>query len=369
MFAGAFAGKTAFITGHTGFKGAWLALWLERLGARVVGYSLPPPTTPSLFQACGLAGRLEHIEADVRDRERLRQAITRSRPDFIFHLAAHTLVRESYANPLATYEVNLMGTLSLLEAVRGLSHPCAVVIISTDKCYENREWPYGYRETDALGGHDPYSASKAAMEIAVASYRRAYFPPSPSDAHGVGLATARAGNVIGGGDWAKDRLVPDAMRALSQGEPLILRNPAAVRPWQHVLEPLSGYLWLAARLAAAGAAFASGWNFGPPVTDTYTVAELADALVKAWGAGDWQASEIANAPHEAGRLLLAIDKARSQLGWQPVWDFHSAVERAVAWYRAFYAEPADDRMACDLCLADLDNYERAAAAKGLRWTV
>lgn len=367
MFAGAFTGKTVFITGHTGFKGAWLAIWLERLGARVVGYALRPPTSPSLFEACGLAGRLDHIEADIRDAERMAQAIGSSKPDYIFHLAACPLVRESYANPLAAYDTNVMGTLALLDAVRRNAHPCVMVVVSTDKCYENREWAYGYREVDRLGGHDPYSASKAAMEIAVASYRLAYFPPARIGEHGVRLATVRAGNVIGGGDWASDRILPDAVRALARGETLRVRNPRAVRPWQHVLEPLAGYLWLAARLAAEGEPYTSAWNFGPAATDAYTVAELADAIVRAWGGGDWQPVDDAGAPHEASLLMLAIDKARLHLGWQPVWNFHAAVARTVGWYRAFYAA-ADDWKPYQACIADIEAYERAAGEQGLAWT-
>jgi len=368
MFAGRFTGKTVLVTGHTGFKGAWLAIWLEQLGARVVGYSLPPPTTPNLFEACRLAARLEHIEADIRDTDRVAQAINGSKPDFIFHLAAYPLVREAYENPLAAYDTNVMGTLSLLDAVRRNAHPCVIVVVSTDKCYENKEWAYGYRESDRLGGHDPYSASKAAMEIAVASYRLAYFPPTRAGEHGVYLATVRAGNVIGGGDWARDRLMPDAVRALSRGETLKVRNPTSVRPWQHVLEPLSGYLWLAAKLAAEGGPYASAWNFGPLATEVYTVADLADAIVRAWGTGGWQPFETTDAPHEAGRLMLSIDKARVDLGWQPVWNFHTAVERTVGWYRAFCVDTADYRKIYQACAADIKAYEGAASRTGLAWT-
>ena len=380
MFDNAFVGKTVFVTGHTGFKGAWLALWLERLGARVVGYSLPPPTTPSLFELCGLAELIEHIEGDIRDTEGVQQAICRTTPAFVFHLAACPLVLESYANPLDTFDTNVMGTLSVVEAVRRAARRCAIVVVSTDKCYENQEWPYGYREIDRLGGRDPYSASKAAMEIAIAAYRHAYFAPDRIAEHGVRLATARAGNVIGGGDWAPDRLVPDAVRALSNGEPLNVRNPRSVRPWQHVLEPLSGYLWLAAKLASGGAPFASAWNFGPLPADTHTVAELAEAIIKAWGSGEWRKAQSPDgahqAPHEAGVLGLAIDKARLYLGWEPVWDFHTAVARTVALYQSLGQSPyqsssgdGGDRLKNrQSCVADIADYERAAGEKGLAWT-
>jgi CDP-glucose 4,6-dehydratase len=369
MFADSYAGKTVLVTGHTGFKGSWLSIWLARLGAKVVGYALEPPTTPSIFVSGRLADRMESITGDVRDAEHVARVVRQHRPDFVFHLAAAPLVRESYDKPAETFAVNLMGTLSVLDAFRREPYPCALVIVSTDKCYENREWEYGYRETDPLGGHDPYSASKGAMEIAVASYRRSFFS-SPTDAgRGVRVATARAGNVVGGGDWAVDRIVPDATRALAAGEDLLVRNPRAVRPWQHVLEPLSGYLLLGARLAAVGRQdFASAWNFGPSPTQLYTVAELADALIKAWGHGAWRVYDSPRAPHEAGLLKLAIDKARLHLGWESVWDFNTTVEHTVEWYRKFYAPSDGQASAYDACLADIEHYEAAAGSKGLTWS-
>jgi CDP-glucose 4,6-dehydratase len=278
-------------------------------------------------------------------------------------------VRESYANPAETFEVNVMGTISVLDALRGGCHPCSVVIVSTDKCYENREWEYGYREVDRLGGHDPYSASKAAMEVALASYRLSFFPPERVDEHGVRLASARAGNVIGGGDWSKDRIVPDAIRALSAGEPLKVRKPDSVRPWQHVLEPLSGYLWLAVRMSAEGGKrYATSWNFGPLPGDAHTVGKLADSIVETWGTGSWYADDEAGSPHEASLLMLSIDRARVQLGWEPVWDFDTAVGRTVAWYKSFYTNQSSQKQVYGACLDDIEAYERAAKEKNLAWT-
>ncbi|PWU20713.1 MAG: CDP-glucose 4,6-dehydratase, partial [Verrucomicrobia bacterium] len=248
FFSGAYSGRNVLVTGHTGFKGGWLCQWLLGLGAEVTGYSLPPPTQPALFEQLALADRMHHLDGDVRDEVAFTQAVRKSAPDFIFHLAAQSLVRESYRTPVATWQTNVMGTVHVLEAARGLNKKCAVVCITSDKCYENREWLYGYREEDSLGGHDPYSSSKGAAEIAIAAWRRSFFQSRDANSKGVSIASARAGNVIGGGDWATDRIVPDCVRALQQREPIAVRNPCATRPWQHVLEPLSGYLWLGARL-------------------------------------------------------------------------------------------------------------------------
>ncbi|MDP9349679.1 MAG: CDP-glucose 4,6-dehydratase [Gemmatimonadota bacterium] len=369
VFSGAYAGRTVLVTGHTGFKGAWLSIWLQRLGARVVGYALQPPTTPSVFGSAGLTERMEHVEGDVRDTEALAVLVRRHRPDFVFHLAAQPLVRESYVAPAETFEVNMMGTIAVLEAVRRAGHRCTVVMVSTDKCYENREWEHGYRENDPLGGHDPYSASKAAMEIVVSSYRNSFFPASAEGEHGVRVASARAGNVIGGGDWSKDRILPDAIRALAEGRPIPVRNPLSIRPWQHVLEPLSGYLWLGARVAAEGGeALAEGWNFGPLPSETPTVGDLADAVVEAWGGGSWTSAASAGAPHEAGLLRLSIDKANLRLGWKPVWDFSTTVATTVSWYRRFLAAPEDREGVFRACLDDIAAYEAAAREKGLAWT-
>ncbi|MDX2163373.1 MAG: CDP-glucose 4,6-dehydratase [bacterium] len=368
MYNGMYVGKTALITGHTGFKGAWLALYLLRLGAHVVGYSLPAPTSPSLFQKTDLAAALTHIEGDIRHTAALTEVVRSHKPDFIFHMAAQPLVLESYQNPVETFDVNVMGSISVMEAVRAARQPCALIMVVTDKCYENREWHYGYRETDALGGYDPYSASKAAMDIAVSSYRSSFFNPTDAHEHGVMVAQVRSGNVIGGGDWADARIVPDAARAFAKGETLLVRNRRSVRPWQHVLEPLSGYLWLAAKLRGSdGMRCAAAYNFGPQITESHSVGELADAMVQAWGDGViWQDLTDPRAPHEAGLLKLSIDKAHAELGWSPVWDFETTVRRTMQWYKAaLSAEPAVVR---DLCDGDIEAYERDAAAKRVLWT-
>jgi len=341
MFGNAFHAKTVWVSGHTGFKGSWLCEWLLALGAKVHGFALPPPTVPALFDQLGLADRMNHTVADIRNADAVRQALERAQPDFVFHLAAQPLVRESYGQPVETYAINVMGAVHVLDALRSLRKPCAAVFVATDKCYENSEWVYGYRENDPLGGHDPYSSSKAAAEIVVSAFRRSYFANHP-----IRIASARAGNVIGGGDWAADRIVPDAVRALQQNLSIPVRNPHATRPWQHVLDPLSGYLWLAACLSGSQAAgpssdlqpltsdLASAFNFGPAYDGNGTVAELVTEFLKHWP-GTWEDRSKSKAPavHEAGRLQLATDKARALLGWAPVWEFPTAVEQTAAWYR------------------------------------
>ena len=359
MFAEAYRGKTVFVTGHTGFKGSWLCLWLEQLGARVVGFSLAPPTEPSLFEQAGIAAGIDHHIGDVRDAAALSAALAAARPDFVFHLAAQPLVIDSYAAPAETFATNVTGSINLMEAVRSSCMRGAVVMVTTDKVYLNREWEHAYRENDPLGGHDPYSASKAAMEIAVASWRASFFDPAKTSEHGVRIATARAGNVIGGGDWSANRLVPDLMRALAGNARPTLRNAGSLRPWQHVLEPLAGYLWLGAQLAGAqGERYAQGWNFGPQATDVRSVGELADAVLAAWGAPGWTDATQAGALHEAGLLRLAIDKAVGQLGWRPVWDFAETAARTAGWYKGVTARPETARAAT---LADLAAYIAAAA--------
>ena len=354
MFGNAYAGKKVFVTGHTGFKGSWLCLWLERLGADVTGYALPPSTDPSLFDQAGIAAGIRHIEGDVRDAAALVDALAQAAPDFIFHLAAQPLVLDSYAAPAETFAINVTGSINLMEAIRATGTRAAVVMVTTDKVYLNREWEHGYREDDPLGGYDPYSASKAAMEIAVSSWRNSFFSPPRAGEHGVRMASARAGNVIGGGDWAGNRLVPDLVRALPKNHPPELRNPASLRPWQHALEPLGGYLLLGAKLAAEdGEAYADAWNFGPLPTDVRTVGELAGALLKHWGRDGWKDVSDANAPHEAGLLRLSIDRAVSRLGWRPAWDFDRTVERTAGWYAAVTSGKATARAACE---ADLGAY-------------
>ena len=347
----AYAGKRVFITGHTGFKGSWLTEWLLALGAQVTGYSLPPPTNPALFEQLQLQTRIEHIEADVRDFNRLSHAVAAAQPDFVFHLAAQPLVRRSYEEPRETYEVNAMGTLHMLEALRPLRKPCAAVMITTDKCYENREWLYGYREEDPLGGYDPYSSSKAAAELIIAAYRRSFFGNSC-----VAVASARAGNVIGGGDWAADRIVPDCIRFLSRGESIPIRNAPATRPWQHVLEPLSGYLSLGANLLVRKEV-ASAFNFGPDLRSNQSVGDLVERVLARWPGKAHDASD-ANAPHEAGRLNLATDKAFHLLGWSPVWNFDETIEKTVDWYRETTQLATDDAdIFRRLTLAQIREYE------------
>ena len=356
-------GRRVLLTGHTGFKGSWLTFWLLSLGAEVSGYALAPEPGRSLFmdlalhQATGNAdwGRLHHHQGDVRDLEALQEAVAEAQPQVVLHLAAQPLVRRSYREPLGTWATNVQGSLHLLEALKPLRHPCAVVMVTTDKVYANREWDYGYREEDRLGGHDPYSASKAAAEIAIASWRSSFCGPVAHQTPHLAIATARAGNVIGGGDWAEDRIVPDAMRSLALGKSIQVRQPQSTRPWQHVLEPLGGYLLLAERLSTAAQAYASCFNFGPQLEANRSVRELVEAALGHWP-GSWQDLSDPTAPHEAGRLHLQIDKAHHLLGWKPRWPFATTVERTVVWYRA--VQEGDCPLAC--CLADLKAYEASS---------
>jgi CDP-glucose 4,6-dehydratase len=337
-----FRGQSVLVTGHTGFKGSWLALWLHRLGANVTGYALEPPSNPNHFHASRIFEILvEDVRGDIRDTDGMVDVVRRCAPAVIFHLAAQPIVRTSLLDPRETFDVNVVGTASVLDAVRLLEHPCAVVVATSDKCYQNTGQVWGFREVDPLGGHDPYSASKAGSELVVDAYRSSFFPPERIVEHGVRLASVRAGNVIGGGDWADDRIVPDAVRALATGNDLIVRNPASTRPWQHVLEPLSGYLTLAARLLAdqQPSMWAQAWNFGPSINDEATVADLATALIKAWGSGRWTTPSDVTTNVEAQTLRIAIDKAVSRLGWQPRWHLKETVTRTIDWYRHFYQDP------------------------------
>jgi len=339
----AYSGRRVLVTGHTGFKGGWLTLWLHHLGAQVTGYALPPATDPSFFRATNLEGLCQHVLGDIRDQQALRKTVASSHPEFVFHLAAQPLVRASYQTPVETIETNILGTAHLLEAIRQERLSCAVVVVTSDKCYENREWVYGYRETDRLGGRDIYSMSKAGTELLVSAYRSSFFPPDRISEHGVALATARAGNVIGGGDWAVDRIVPDAIRALSSGRPVPVRNPNSVRPWQHVAEPLCGYLTLGRHLDAADekrSSYCDAWNFGPGGAAVQTVVQLVEAIIQRWGSGSWTDEHDPRSAAEARRLQLSIEKSREYLHWSPRWELGQALDYTVEWYRAFHPSAA-----------------------------
>jgi CDP-glucose 4,6-dehydratase len=327
-------GRRVFLTGHTGFKGSWLALWLMRLGAKVRGYALDPSTQPNMFTVAGVGGLLEDIRGDILDLSRLRESMVDFEPEVVFHLAAQPLVRRSYVDPVGTYAVNILGTVHLLEAVRQTPGVRAVVCITTDKCYDNKEWVWPYRETDALGGYDPYSSSKACAELVAAAYRTSYFPAGSLHDQQVALATARAGNVIGGGDWSEDRLIPDLVRGFAAGEPVRIRRPRSIRPWQHVLEPLHGYILLAEHLLAGEAASASAFNFGPSDDDAWTVERIATKMASVWGnEAKWVCDADAGA-HEAGYLKLDSSKARAELKWRPKLSIQRALEWTAAWYRS-----------------------------------
>jgi CDP-glucose 4,6-dehydratase len=341
--------KRVLVTGHTGFKGSWLCMWLASMGAEVTGYALSPPTIPSLYGLCGVHSIVHSNEGDVRDKDRLRQCMMDSNPDIVIHMAAQPLVRASYLDPLTTFETNVMGTANLLDAVRhaakqGKAVRC-VVNVTTDKCYENKEWHWGYREMDSLGGYDPYSNSKACSELLTASYRSSFFLPAEYSRHGVALATARAGNVIGGGDWAADRLIPDFIRSLMKGESVTIRNPRAIRPWQHVLEPLGGYLLLAQRLYEKGPSYGESWNFGPHDPDAREVEWVVGKLCAKWGQGADYVLDASPSCHEAYFLKLDCSKARARLGWEPRWSLEHALDKVAEWYKA-YLNGGDMKAVC-----------------------
>lgn len=355
-FGGAFGGRKVLLTGHTGFKGSWLALWLQQLGAEVVGLALPPDTQPSHWDLLKLG--IEEHQFDIRDYAAVEKMVAQVQPEIVFHLAAQPLVRRSYADPLTTWSTNVQGTAHVLEACRHTASVRAIVAVTTDKCYENQEWLWGYRENDRLGGHDPYSASKAGAELVAASYRKSYFSREDSPL----LATARAGNVIGGGDWSQDRLIPDLVRASSRGESVEIRSPNATRPWQHVLESLSGYLLLGQRLLERQPGFDEAWNFGPDESGNQPVSAVLSRLTQSWGELRWHVTG-APQPHEAGLLQLDSTKARTLLQWLPVWGLDEGLRQTANWYRA-YGEKGDV-----ISRQQLADYVAAARAKNLGWAV
>ena len=329
-------GKRVFLTGHTGFKGGWLSLWLASMGAKVTGYALAPNTTPNFFEVAKVESDLEqsHI-ADIRDLEKLQKAMADARPEIVIHMAAQPLVRYSYSNPVETYATNVMGTVHVLESIRALDCVRAAVIVTTDKCYENQEWAWGYRENEPMGGHDPYSNSKGCAELVTSAYRESFFSTKKYADHQVAIASARAGNVIGGGDWSEDRLIPDAIKAFESKEALMIRNPLAMRPWQHVLEPLSGYLVLAQALYQEGPKFDGGWNFGPRDEDARSVQEVINLLIKNWGSVANWTQDQSEQPHEAHSLKLDCSKARQSLHWVPRWTLEQAIENITQWQQAY----------------------------------
>jgi CDP-glucose 4,6-dehydratase len=327
--------RKVLITGHTGFKGSWLCLLLNKLGADVYGYALDPPTNPSLFNEAKIGELMTSFIGDIRDYDNLLKVIQEVQPEIVIHMAAQPLVRESYKIPIDTYAINVMGTVHLLEACRHTKSVRAIVNVTTDKCYANREWHWGYRENEPMGGYDPYSNSKGCSELVTSSYRNSYFNPSKYADHGIALASARAGNVIGGGDWADDRLIPDFIRAISKGEEVKIRSPYAIRPWQHVLEPLNGYLALAAKLFTEGAKYAEGWNFGPDDSDAQNVEWITKTICELWGEGATYRIDTNPQPHEANYLKLDCSKAKAELGWVPKWNIETTLKTIVDWNKAF----------------------------------
>jgi CDP-glucose 4,6-dehydratase len=351
-------GKRVLLTGHTGFKGSWLSLWLQSLGAEVTGYALAPSTNPSLFEVAHVGKGMRSVIGDVRNLDRLVEVFSEHQPQIIFHMAAQPLVRYSFEHPVETFATNVMGTVNVLEAARHTSGLRVLVNVTSDKCYENREWAWGYREIDPMGGYDPYSSSKGCAELVTSAYRRSYFGVSGADRSGVALASARAGNVIGGGDWAEDRLIPDFMRSIIAARPVIIRNPKAIRPWQHVLEPLRGYLILAERLWTSGSEYAEAWNFGPNDDDAKPVEWIVERLTRLWGEGaQWQIDNRQH-PHEANYLKLDISKSRMSLSWTPRWTLDDALVQVVEWYRAWQT----GQNMRGICLQQINAYGAAAVA-------
>jgi CDP-glucose 4,6-dehydratase len=363
MFSNFYKEKRVLVTGHTGFKGSWLSLWLKRLGASVSGISLPPPTHPNLHEIIQAYAFVDELECDVRHLDALAAAVKKLQPDLIFHLAAQPLVRRSYAEPLETFQINTLGTAHVMESVRRAELGCTLIVITSDKCYENREWDFAYRENDALGGHDVYSMSKGAAELVAQAWNKSFFAPNPKLGP---VATVRAGNVIGGGDYAQDRIVPDCVRALTEKKSIQVRNPGAVRPWQHVLECLGGYLWLGARLSLAGknSRLASAFNFGPETSSRQPVRRLVEEVLKTWP-GEWVDVSNQAQPHEATLLSLSIEKAEALLAWHPCWDFNDTIRQTMTWYYQRHA--AKNAKMLEFTCAQLDQYTETARDKNLAW--
>lgn len=354
LFHNVFKDKTVLITGHTGFKGSWLAIWLRELGASVVGYALDPDSSEGNFNICHLDEKLIDIRGDIRDYEHLQEVFNTYKPSFVFHLAAQPIVSTSYEKPYETYEINVMGTLNILRCIKNMNYKVAAVMITTDKCYENNEQIWGYRETDKLGGYDPYSSSKACAEILISSFRNSYFNINNYNIHKKAVASARAGNVIGGGDWAENRIVPDCIRSLQKGKAIEVRNPVSVRPWQHVLEPLYGYLLLAEKLYSYGPEFSSAWNFGPDRCSCIKVFEIVECVIKCWGYGKWIDISGKQAAHEANLLYLDCAKSRSYLGWKSSLDIKQAIELTVEWYKNY------NSCSCyELCVDQIYQYTKS----------
>lgn len=367
-FKGIYSGKKVLITGHTGFKGSWLSIWLKELEAEVIGYSLEPPSKPNNFTACDLENKITHIHGDIRDMDHLVEVFRKYEPEFIFHLAAQPLVRLSYQEPKLTFDTNVGGTVNVLEAVRQAKTVRVVVNVTSDKCYENKEWVWGYREDDPMGGYDPYSSSKGCAEMVTSAYRRSFFNPDRYDEHRVSLSSVRTGNVIGGGDWGEDRLIPDCVRALAQDRAVLIRNLSAIRPWQHVLEPLSGYLWLGDLLLENPEKYSGAWNFGPRDEATRPVQEIVEAFIKLWGSGSWtDVSTIeANPIHEATLLKLCCDKAHTYLGWRTCLILQEALQYTVQWYKDYYqGNPPPDMY--NKCVAQIQEYNLVAQRQDLVW--
>lgn len=356
LLSKSFKNRNVFVTGHTGFKGSWLCLWLERLGAKTTGYALAPPTNPSNFEVSEVRDTLvAHHEGDIRDQPKLHAAMHESDPDLVLHLAAQSVVRDGYKQPFDTFDVNVMGTANVLEGVRKLDKPCSVLCVTSDKCYENVEQVWGYRETDAFGDHDPYGGSKGAAEIVIRSYRHSFFAPQRYAQHGIKLASARAGNVVGGGDWTPDALIVDLVKAMARGEPAQIRSPDSFRPWQHVLQALSGYLTLSAKLLTSDdPQLCSGWNIGPKPGNEIPVREVVDSFIREWGEGSWVDASDPNQPPEANILRLCIDKALWELNWKPGWSVQETLQQTARWYRAYFEGSRSMR---ELSLEQIDQYE------------